>query len=144
MVATMFAGAAIAAVLPVIPLQDLRRGLVSRKGARSAEPVGASGMGRPGRRTAYNTAAMNLGMVGIAPFFLVVAAPFASDRISATPTSCGAYAIVGNLALLCEEQIEDCSGLFDPVKYSQAGKALSHAVAQRSRRQDFGSESRCR
>ncbi|MCH7739571.1 MAG: hypothetical protein IIC93_05425 [Chloroflexi bacterium] len=79
-------------------------------------------MGRPGRRATYNTAAMNLGTVGIAPFFLVVAAPFASDRISATRTSCGAYAIVGNLVLLCEVQIDDCSGLFDPVKYPQAEK----------------------
>ena len=71
-------------------------------------------MGRPGRRATYNTAAMNLGTVGIAPFVLVVAAPFASGRISATRTSCGAYAIVGNLVLLCEVQIDDCSGLFDP------------------------------
>lgn len=57
---------------------------------------------------------MNLDTVGIAPFFLVVAARFASGGISATRTSCGAYAIVGNLVLLCEMQIDDCSGLFDP------------------------------
>ncbi len=79
-------------------------------------------MGRPGRRTAYNTAAMNLGTVGIAPFVLVVAAPFASGGISATRTSCGAYAIVGNLVLLCEVQIDDCSGMFDPPGNRRQGK----------------------
>ena len=101
-------------------------------------------MGRPGMRATYNTAAMNLDTVGIAPFFLVVAAPFASDRISAARTSCGAYAIVGNLVLLCEVQIDDCSGLFDPPLVTPGRESLSYASAQRSRRQDFGSESRCR
>ena len=40
-------------------------------------------------------------------------APFAVGGISATRTSYGAYAIVGNLVLLCEVQIDDCSPLFE-------------------------------
>ena len=38
-------------------------------------------------------------------------APFASGGISSTRTSYSAYAIVGNLILLCEIKIEDCQGL---------------------------------
>lgn len=40
-------------------------------------------------------------------------APFASGGISATRTSYGAYAIVGNLVMLCEVQIDDCAPLFE-------------------------------
>ena len=43
-------------------------------------------------------------------------APFAVGGISATRMSYGAYAIVGNLVLLCEVQIDDCSGLFDALQ----------------------------
>ena len=40
-------------------------------------------------------------------------APFAVGGISATRTSYGAYAIVGNLVLLCEVQISECAGLYE-------------------------------
>ena len=43
-------------------------------------------------------------------------APFAVGGISATRTSYGAYAIVGNLVLLCEVQTDDCAGLFDALQ----------------------------
>jgi len=43
-------------------------------------------------------------------------APFASGGISSTRTSYSAYAIVGNLILLCEIKIEDCQGLIDAIE----------------------------
>ena len=43
-------------------------------------------------------------------------APFAVGGISATRTSYGTYAIVGNLVLLCEVKIEDCEGLLNSIK----------------------------
>ena len=43
-------------------------------------------------------------------------APFASGGISSTRTSYSAYAIVGNLILLCEIKIEDCQGLIDTIE----------------------------
>jgi hypothetical protein len=43
-------------------------------------------------------------------------APFASGGISSTRTSYSAYAIVGNLILLCEIKIEDCQGLIDSIE----------------------------
>ncbi len=43
-------------------------------------------------------------------------APFAGGVISATRTSYGAYAIVGNLVLLCEVQTDDCARLFDALQ----------------------------
>ncbi len=43
-------------------------------------------------------------------------APFASGGISSTRTSYSAYAIVGNLILLCEIKIEDCQGLINGIE----------------------------
>jgi hypothetical protein len=43
-------------------------------------------------------------------------APFASGGISSTRTSYSAYAIVGNIILLCEIKIEDCQGLIDTIE----------------------------
>lgn len=43
-------------------------------------------------------------------------APFAVGGISATRTSYGAYAIVGNLVMLCEVQIDDCAPLFEALE----------------------------
>ena len=43
-------------------------------------------------------------------------APFAVGGISATRTSYGTYAIVGNLVLLCEVKIEDCEGLLNGIR----------------------------
>lgn len=43
-------------------------------------------------------------------------APFASGGISSTRTSYSAYAIVGNLILLCEIKIEDCQGLINSIE----------------------------
>lgn len=43
-------------------------------------------------------------------------APFAVGGISATRTSYGTYAVVGNLIMLCEVKIEDCEGLLNSIK----------------------------
>ena len=43
-------------------------------------------------------------------------APFAVGGISATKKSYGAYAIVGNLVLMCEVKIDDCEGLLNAIK----------------------------
>ena len=43
-------------------------------------------------------------------------APFAVGGISATRMSYGAYAVVGNLILLCEVKIEDCQALLDGIQ----------------------------
>ena len=43
-------------------------------------------------------------------------APFAVGGISATRTSYGAYAVVGNLVMLCEVKIEDCEGLLNSIE----------------------------
>ena len=43
-------------------------------------------------------------------------APFAVGGISATRMSYTAYAVVGNLILLCEIKIEDCQNLLDAIK----------------------------
>ncbi|MDA1296696.1 MAG: hypothetical protein O3B04_01670 [Chloroflexi bacterium] len=40
-------------------------------------------------------------------------APFAVGGISATRTSYGAYAIAGNLVVLCEVQLSECMGLIE-------------------------------
>ena len=43
-------------------------------------------------------------------------APFAVGGISATRTSYGAYAVVGNVILLCEVKIEDCQALLEGIQ----------------------------